>query len=256
MGLDAIAWAKEGLIDVMVTTPRWATLEFNLPIAQWRQALGNAKVALLGGLEVLYRSVPGGPAATVSPELAIGAATSVLSQGADAVYLFNYFPGTFPPPAYQETLQAMASLNSVQKLPRRVGVTYCDVTAPGEQYRPPLPATGNDATFRMRLGPVPDRHWPCDVVVGVVPAAGAVGSALSVRVNGTSCQFLSEESAKGELRLTSFRVPSSALNGTEVHVVKVTSEDQAPVSIRQVEMFLRPPAKQATEHSGSPARPK
>ncbi len=255
MGLDAITWAKEGLIDVLVTTPRWATLEFDLPIAQWRQALGNAKVALLGGLEVLYRPVPGGPASTVSPELAIGAATSVLSQGADAVYLFNYFPGTFPPPVYQETLRAMASLNSVQKLPRRVGVTYRDITAPGEQYLAPLPATGKDATFRIRLGPVPDRHWLCDVVVGVAPAPGAVGSGLSVRVNGTPCQFLSEESAKGELRLASFRVPASALKGTEVHEVKVTSEEQAPVSIRQVEMFLRPPTKEAAEHRPSPAQP-
>jgi len=247
MGLDTITWAKEGLIDVLVTTPRWATLEFDLPISQWRQALGDAKVALLGGLEVLYRPVPGGPASTVSPELAIGAATSVLSQGADAVYLFNYFPGTFPVPIYQETLKAMASLGSVRNLPRRVGVTYRDITAPGEQYRASLPATGKDATFRIRLGPVPDRLWLCDVVVGVAPAPGAVGSGLSVRVNGTPCEFLSEESAKGELRLTSFRVPASALKGTEVHEVKVASEEQAPVSIRQVEMFVRLPGKETTK---------
>ena len=191
-----------------------------------------------------------------SPALAIGAATSVLSQGADAVYLFNYFPGTFPPPAYQETLQAMASLKSVQKLPRRVGVTYCDITAPGEQYRAPLPATGKEALFRIRLGPVPDRHWLCDVVLGLAPAPGAVGSALSVRVNGAPCQFLSEEPAKDELRLTSFRVPASALKGTEVHEVKVTSQEQAPVSIRQVEMFLRPPSKETAGHGPSPIPPK
>ena len=247
MGLDTITWAKEGLIDVLVTTPRWATLEFDLPISQWRQVLGDAKVALLGGLEVLYRPVPGGPASTVSPELAIGAATSVLSQGADAVYLFNYFPGTFPVPIYPETLKAMASLGSVRNLPRRVGVTYRDITAPGEQYRASLPATGKDATFRIRLGPVPDRLWLCDVVVGVAPAPGAVGSGLSVRVNGTPCKFLSEESAKGELHLISFRVPASALKGTEVHEVKVAREEQAPVSIRQVEMFVRLPGKETTK---------
>ena len=256
MGLDAPTWSKEGLIDVLVTTPRWATLEFDLPISRWRQALGNAKVALLGGLEVLYRPIPGGPAATVSPALAIGAATSVLSQGADAVYLFNYFPGTFPPPAYRETLQAMASLESAQKLPRRVGVTYCDITAPGEQYLPPLPATGKEVTFRIRLGPVPDHHWLCDLLVGVAPAPGAVSSALSARVNGTTCEFLGEESAKGELRLTSFRVPASALKGTEVHEVKVARQEQAPVSIRQVEMFLRPPGNESAEHGASPALPK
>ena len=254
MGLDAITWAKEGLIDVLVTTPRWATLEFDLPITQWRQALGDAKVTLLGGLEVLYRPVPGGPASAVSPELAIGAATSVLSQGADAVYLFNYFPGTFAPPVYQETLKAMASLSSVQKLPRRVGVTYRDITAPGEQYRAPLPATGKDATFHIRLGPVPDPHWLCDVVVGVAPAPGAASSGLSVRVNGTACTFL-EEAAKSELRLALFRVPLSALKGTEVHEVKVVNGEPTPVTIRQVEIFLRPPGETNKEHGPSPVRP-
>jgi hypothetical protein len=256
MGLDAIAWAKEGLIDVLVTTPRWATLEFDLPIIQWRQALGEAKVALLGGLEVLYRPVPGGPASTVSPELAIGAATSVLSQGADAVYLFNYFPGTFPVPVYQETLRAMTSLGSAQKLPRRVGVTYRDIIAPGEQYRAPLPATGKDATFRIRLGPVPDPLWLCDVLIGVAPASGALRPHLSVLVNGTPCNFLNEESAKDALRLVSFRVPALALKGTEVHEVKVASEEQTPVTIRQVEMFLRAPVTANAEHGPSPVRPK
>jgi len=255
MGLDAITWAKEGLIDVLVTTPRWATLEFDLPITQWRQVLGEAKVALVGGLEVLYRPVPDGPPSTVSPELAIGAATSVLSQGADAVYLFNYFPGTFPLPTYQETLKAMASLGSVQKLPRRVGVTYRDITAPGEQYRPPLPATGKEASFRIRLGPVPDRLWLCDVQIGVGPAPGALLPGLSVLVNGTPCKFLNEESAKDGFRLVSFRVPESALAGTEVDEVKVTTGEKASLSIRQVEMFLRPPGKADTEHGPSPVRP-
>ena len=75
----------------MVVTPRWATLEFDMPIQQWRQMLGKSKVTLAGGLEVLYQPCPGGPATIVTPELATGAALSVLSGGADAVYLFNYF---------------------------------------------------------------------------------------------------------------------------------------------------------------------
>ena len=98
----------------------------------------------------------------------------MLADGADAVYLFNYFPGSLPKPAYQSTLRAMTSLNSLHKLPRRVGVTYRDITAPGEPYLPPLPATGKEAAFRIRLGPVPDRRWLCDVVIGVASGPGAV----------------------------------------------------------------------------------
>ena len=243
MGLDAIAWAKEGLIDLLVTTPRWATIEFDLPIAQWRQVLGKAKVTLAGGLEVLYRPTPGSVPSQVSPELAIGAATSVLSQGADAVYLFNYFPSAFPQPVYPGMLKPMASLGSVRKLPRRVGVTYRDITAPGEQYRAPLPATGKEAAFAIRLGPVPDRHWLCDVLIGAAPAPGPLAPGLSVRVNGTACEFLDEGSTNNGVRLVSFRVPAPALKGKEVHDVKIASQGQTPLTIQQVEMFLRPPAK-------------
>ncbi|HEX5445866.1 MAG TPA: hypothetical protein VFW87_18710, partial [Pirellulales bacterium] len=35
MGLDAVAWAQEGLIDLLVVTPRWATLEFGMAIPEW-----------------------------------------------------------------------------------------------------------------------------------------------------------------------------------------------------------------------------
>ena len=96
MGLDALTWAKEGLIDLLVVTPRWATLEFDMPIQQWRQMLGASKVTLAGGLEVRYQPCPGGPASVVTPELAAGAAVSVLSRGADAVYLFNFFQTGHP----------------------------------------------------------------------------------------------------------------------------------------------------------------
>ena len=38
-GLDPVGWAQEGLVDLVVPTPRWATLEFDMPLAQWRRLL-------------------------------------------------------------------------------------------------------------------------------------------------------------------------------------------------------------------------
>jgi hypothetical protein len=93
----------------------------------------------------------------------------------------------------------------------------------------------------MRLGPVPDPLWLCDVVIGVAAAPGAHAPGLSVKVNDIPCSALNEEPAKAELRLVSFRVPASALKLAEVHEVKVSSGEQAPMSVRQVEMVLRPP---------------
>jgi hypothetical protein len=240
MGLDAITWAREGLIDLLVVTPRWETLEFGLPIPEWRQMLGKTKVTLVGGLEILYRPVRGGPAENVSPELALGAASLVLADGADAVYLFNYFPGSLPKPAYQSTLRAMTSLNSLHKLQRRVGVTYRDITAPGEAYQPPLPATGKEAVFAVKLGPTPAKGWLYDVVIGFAAGPGTPQSAPSVMVDRTLCEVDHWHHLKDGSCRISFRIPPRALARIQAHEIKVTSKDQAPFTIQQVEVLFRP----------------
>jgi hypothetical protein len=242
MGLDALTWAKEGLIDLLVVTPRWATLEFDMPIPQWRQMLGTSKVILAGGLEVRYQPCPGGPASTVTPELAAGAAVSVLSRGADAVYLFNFFQsGLWSRPVYQNTLKSMASLDSLLKLPRCVGITYRDITAPGEKYQPPLPATGKEAVFSMPLGPIPDNRRPCELLIGLAPSQGAAAPAPTASVNGKPCEVRSDATKDG-LRLLSFSVPAAALTGAESHQIKLASKDQSTLTIRRVEMSLREPS--------------
>ena len=140
----------------------------------------------------------------------------------------------------------MTSLDSVRKLPRCVGVTYRDITAPGESYRPPLPAIGKAAVFQIRLGPLPDSHWVCEVLIGLAVVPGVTTPAPSVRVNGILCDFLKADAAK-DLRLISFRVPTSALKKTPTHEVEVVSSDQGSLTIQRVEMFLRPPGNAKTE---------
>jgi alpha-L-fucosidase len=240
MGLDAVAWAKEGLIDLLVVTPRWATLEFDMPLGHWRQLLGSSSVTLAGGLEILCRPA-GEPPVVATPELATGAAVSVLSEGADAVYLFNYFqdacPG-WPLPVYQKTLKAMTSLDSLLKQPRCVAITYRDVTAPGEDYRPLLPATGKEMTFPLKLGPMPDKGWRCELRIGVTPRPTA--PAPTVLVNGQPCKAIKEWTTVDGLRWISFVVPMTALKDSGAQVVTVVSADQKELTVRQVQMGLRP----------------
>ena len=219
MGLDAVTWAKEGLIDVLVATPRWATLEFAIPIQAWRDRLGNAKVTLLGGIEVRYQPEPGGPASIVSPELAAGAAMAVLAQGADAVYLFNYFQNGHPawtPDVYQKMLSSMRSLDTLKELPRRVGVTYRDIVAAGESYRNPLPATGKELTFPIILGPPPSGKWTCEVLIDC-----AFKNPPKVFVNGTACPARKTDASKDKVSNLVYDVPPTALEGKTTHEVKV-----------------------------------
>ncbi len=243
LGLDAVTWAKEGLIDVLVATPRWATLEFEIPIQQWREKLGDSKVTLLGGIEVRYHPGSGATASLVSPELATGAAMSVLSQGADAVYLFNYFQSRHPgwsEPVYLKTLQAMASLDTLRQLPRRVGVTYRDIVAEGEKYRPPLPATGKELVFPMTVGPLPDGPSVCEVTVGLAASKDATSGVPAISVNNKPCEVLNDDGKKEGTRVIVYRVPTTALASTEPQQVKVACTDQNALTIQRVEVSVEP----------------
>lgn len=240
LGLDVVGWANEGLIDLLVVTPRWATLEFGMAVPEWRRRLDKAKVTLVGGLEVLYRPTPGGPAEYISQELAHGAAALVLADGADAVYLFNYFPDTMPKNVYQNTLRAMTSSASLQEVPRTIGITYRDVVAPGETYQPPLPVKGKEASFTMKLGPEPPRNWHREVVIGFDAEAGAPITSPLVFVDGDPCTFVSQVATKGGLRLMRFQMPIHPWEQSQTHDIKITSNDDKPFSIQRIEVQIRP----------------
>jgi hypothetical protein len=233
MGLDAVAWAKDGLIDLLVVTPRWATLEFDMPLPEWRRLLAGSKTMLAGGLEIICRPA-GAPPTAATPELATGAALSVLAGGADAVYLFNYFQDTtWPRPVYQETLRSMTSLESLIARPRAVQITFRDVTAPGEDYRPLVPATGKELVFPLKLGPLPAAPRRCELLIAVAAAAAAPAAS----VNGRPCEVC-RNTVKEGVRQVSYRVPMAALAGVETHQVKVYSKNQNALTVQQVQMSL------------------
>lgn len=188
LGLDGVAWAREGLIDLLIPTPFWQTCEFDMPITTWKRLLVGTGCALGGGLEIRYQPHPAGPAYTMTPELAAGAAMAVLSGGADYVYLFNYFvslytSGEWTKEQYNNTLRAMSNLHMLHKLPRRHAVTFRDVFAPGEAPDRALPATQSRATFRLQTGPKPARR-AVEVLLQTQPAEAV---APQVRVNSILC---------------------------------------------------------------------
>ena len=228
---------------MLVATPRWATLEYEIPIQQWREELGDAKVTLLGGIEVRYHPGAGATASLVSPELATGAAMSVLSRGADAVYLFNYFQDghpTWPRPVYLKTLQSMKSLDALRQLPRRVAVTYRDIVATGEKYQPPLPATGKEHVFPMTLGPLPDGPLACEVTLGLAVSKDASVSAPTVSVNDKPCEALADDGKAEGTRVIVYRVPKTALAPTDPQRIKIASTDGNDVNLRRVELSVKP----------------
>ena len=235
-GLDAVGWAKDGLVDLVIATPRWSTLEFDMPMGEWREALADTGASLAGGLEVLYRPLPNGPPTHVTHEQAAGAAASVLAGGADVVYLFNYFAGEHSHPSwtredYRRTLSAMSSLEALNGLPRRHSVTWRDIIGRDEAYTPPLPAEGTEFAFRLQTGPRPPEGASAWLEVGLARDQAPRG--FTATVNGTRCTV---EGPAGNLQR--FSIPLEALPGGQRDDVTVTAE--APVRVESLEIVVVP----------------
>ena len=240
LGMDGVAWARAGLIDLLVPTPFWATCEFDMPMPTWHRLLEGTQVTLAGGLEIRYQPSPGGPARMMTPELAAGAAMAVLAGGADLVYLFNYFASMhlgdqWTKEQYDRTLNAMSSLDELDKLPRRHAVTYRDVRAPGEPADASLPASGNILAFRLQTGPEPAGR---DVSV-LLELEGEQVAAPELRVNGTLCPAPQKQSDA----VFVYPVPEKAL-ADEAHVVEAAAPGGNPMKITRVEFAIGPKADQ------------
>ena len=86
--MDAVLWANEGLVDMVVPCPFWTSSDFDIPVELWLERLGEAaeRVTVAPGIEHNSRPWPG--AAAVANDLAAlrGFAASAYHRGADSLY--------------------------------------------------------------------------------------------------------------------------------------------------------------------------
>ncbi len=136
LGMDATLWAKERLVDLIVPCPFWSSSDFDIPVEQWRQRLGDAKqhVALAPGIEHNARPWPAG--AAVANDLASlrGFAASARDRGADSLYLFNWMDSQTRPVTadqYEQLLHEGLGRETVFTKIRRHPVCYRDTVPNG-----------------------------------------------------------------------------------------------------------------------------
>ncbi len=193
LGMDGVTWAREGLVDLLVPTPFWATTDFDIPVERWREQIGEAgnHVVLAPGAEILVRAHPAGQPIEEDITSTRGFAASSWDRGAEAIYLFNYMdpaPMTGGKAAYRTLLEEGLALETVTQKPRRHVVTYRDTVAPGMSNDVRLPVDGFEGgTFRIHIGPKP-KQSDAFVVVGLAPAEAVSRSRFEVTVNGRACE--------------------------------------------------------------------
>ena len=247
-GMDGVAWAREGLVDLVVPTPFWATSDFDLPMAEWRRLLDGTGAQLAGGLEIRYQPVPNGPATMMSAEHAAALALTVLHGGADQVYLFNYFPSGHSVvkdwggrERFDAVIGAMRSAAALAALPRRHAVTFHDVRAPGEPADNALPAgdTGKDFqwppgfAFRVQTGPKPAAGRKVELHLEFDPAS--TGQDL-LKVYANSRRLA--PAANAQAPVLAYAIPVDAMED-EAQVVEIVGAEPAKCSIVRVEIVVR-----------------
>ncbi|MBC8874685.1 MAG: hypothetical protein H8E44_35055 [Planctomycetes bacterium] len=205
LGMDGVAWAREGWADILILASVWRPSDTDIPIERWCELIGPAvdKVLLAAGTDLWLQGTPGGRLMSDDLETQRGFTTAMLDRGADLVYLFNHFsaadfgrtrkaPGgsTVAWNEHEDLLKISGRLQAALKGPRRHVLTFHDPPAPNLPNPKQLPTNLTQdklAQFRLYTGPKPTSGRVI-VRVGLDNLPQVANAKLAVRLNGTECK--------------------------------------------------------------------
>jgi hypothetical protein len=189
-GVDAVAWAKAGLVDMIVASSFWTSANSDIPIETWKGLLQGTNVTVALGLEDGLDSGASGRR-VISPEEYRGMLLSGFHRGADAAYFFNLFLAPYqswPRAVYDQLLQDARSREALAKLARRHPVALVSPWASGEPGPDRvLPYCGKHGVFRIHTGPKPLPSHRTRVEL----TSPDCNDPLEVRLNGAPCSLVS-----------------------------------------------------------------
>ena len=257
LGMEAVTWARESLIDVLIPCSLWRPSFPDVPVEEWRARVGKS-CTIVPGTDLWIGGMRGGAVAASGMAPIRGFTASMLDRGADAIYLFNHFGPTdmelssltiengVDHGRTMGDLLAMAG-SAAQALtgPRRHILTFHDPVPPKSGYRRPLPARiapGNPVRLALHIGPSPN-GGSCCLRVGLADSTGFEKAVLDATVNATACVALEDAPAPAERkparhggylhpdavapRLLRFEVPGDALRRGYNEIALALDEGQS-----------------------------
>ncbi len=227
-GLDAVTWAKRGLINHLIVCPFWATTDFDIPVEEWQELLKGTGVKVTAGLEAMVRSYPAATAFANTDETLRGAAASALARGSKGIYLFNPFD---IPKASKGLLSELDSLPTLVGQKRTHVLTYTDITIPGKPLPIQLPRSlAASGTTELQIYLVP----PADKMLAQLRLGYAKGTTEEghpkVFLHGQECMEVKEKGV--------YQIPLNAIiQGQNVFTLKSTTDQALTIESLQVEML-------------------
>ena len=194
-GTDPVAWAKEGLIDMLVVCNFIATVDYNIPYKDWvdRIHVADPHVIVVPGIDSgvekeTRRSGHSRQLLTV-PELA-GWCDTVYSQGAQGFYVFNPFHHPATGVVWNAMLDGRFAPSAVKTAKRSYPVSFREYAsdAIADRQLPVKLSDGGDIHIRVGTAIKSGR---VALMLGFSEAvSGTFGR--SVRLNGTTPLSISE----------------------------------------------------------------
>ena len=204
-GFDAEEFMRLGLVDSITLTSRWFCTESNMPIADWKKLAEPYGVEIYAGLEIMA-TLPW----RQTDETLRGFARAYTEEGADKIYLYNYFrtrgydrrpddtkrrehdaayADKFITDEYESWLNSCFAAawdpHESGKTSRFILTRYDrDVAPRGESPFIPFPRSLNGQTdFDMKTGDLSESE--CYLITGI-----SHGAAPSVSVDGVLAEYL------------------------------------------------------------------
>lgn len=240
LSLDAIAWARIGLIDLVVAQSSWEGSDSDIPVELWKELLAGTGVTLAVGFEdgiTPYR--PARP--RTSPEFDTALALAAVHRGADVVYLMNHHDGSHISPDRETYRQLLIDLGSVKALRHRerhhmVTQAFSWPVTDGLAPATSLPYTGRWGIFRLYTGPRPTAKQSTTIRLGIQDHR----KPARVYLNGTLCSW-ERTDEKWEI----YAVASQAVK-EGYNVIEVAADEQVTPNAVADPVEPREPKKELT----------
>ena len=188
VGLNAVHWAKQGWVDMIIASTFWGTTDFDISLGRWRERLGDnvvQRVRLIGGAECMTGAYPGAKFTMMDVPTLYGFVDNMRYREADGVYLFNWFDRGQHPVAdsvYQEMLAGGLKAETLRQNERRYLVSFRNVGAPNGVQLPK--ETDQPATVRILMGTNPDELGSAFLILAFEKREGLESATFSAALNG------------------------------------------------------------------------
>ncbi|MBQ8249822.1 MAG: hypothetical protein IJY93_08120 [Clostridia bacterium] len=259
-GLDVLTWSAEGIVDTVIAASYYESSYTDIPTKLWKSLLGS-DVEFAVNIETNnHRTWPGATSGGHTLETIAGIAASAFSQGADKVYMFNFFLNTAikesekitTPSAnslltgnesFWNIITTIGSYDKLMTINRRLMISYKDMVMYWRsftsgvgtvQFLPQTVSSSNNAVLNIPLGDVPAG---ATVKLKFSTSNRSIGSTPpTVYVNSKVCTYAGMESCDGTYTsspVLCYVIPKSAIGQTYA-VVEIKSGQTFTIDFAEI----------------------